>query len=90
MKKTFNFKNNYNVNVSMSVENYNNENIDPLIDFVKEFDGCIYWNDLECYHWMFDKKIDKIVLAKAAQLGMKYQEEKIKQGIQIVFNELNK
>ena len=26
-----------------------------------------------------DKKIDKIVLAKAAQLGMKYQEEKIKQ-----------
>ena len=37
-----------------------------------------------------DKKIDKIVLAKAAQLGMKYQEEKIKPGIQIVFNELNK
>ena len=58
MEKTFNFKNNYNVNVSMSVENYNNENIDPLIDFVKEFDDCIYWNDSECYHWMFDKKID--------------------------------
>ena len=58
MKKTFNFKNNYNVNVSMSVENYNNENIDPLIDFVKEFDDCIYWNDSECYHWMFDEKID--------------------------------
>ena len=58
MEKTFNFKNNYNVNVSMSVENYNNENIDPLIDFVKEFDDCIYWNDLECYHWMLDKKID--------------------------------
>ena len=58
MEKTFNFKNNYNVNVSMSVKNYNNENIDPLIDFVKEFDDYIYWNDLECYHWMFDKKID--------------------------------
>ena len=58
MEKTFNFKNNYNVNVSMSVENYNNENIDQLIDFVKEFDDCIYWSDSECYHWMFDKKID--------------------------------
>ena len=58
MEKTFNFKNNYNVNVSMSVKNYNNENMDPLIDFRKEFDGCSYWNDLECYHWMFDKKID--------------------------------
>ena len=34
--------------------------------------------------------IDKNVLAKAAQLRIKYQEEKIKQGIQIVFNELNK
>ena len=33
---------------------------------------------------------DKQVIAKAVQLGMKYQEEKIKQGIQIVFNELNK
>ena len=58
MEKTFNFKNNYNVNVSMSVKNYNNENIDPLIDFVKEFYDCIYLNDSECYHWMFDKKID--------------------------------
>ena len=58
MEKTFNFKNNYNVNVSMSVKNYNNENIDPLIDFVKEFDDSIYWNDSECCHWMFDKKID--------------------------------
>ena len=37
-----------------------------------------------------DKKIDKIVLAKAAQLGMKYQEEKIKKGINIVFEELHK
>ena len=37
-------------------------------------------------------KIEKpqIIIAKAVQLGMKYQEEKIKQGIQIVFNELNK
>ena len=37
-----------------------------------------------------NKKQDKLIIAKAVQLGMKYQEEKIKQGIQIVFNELNK
>lgn len=37
-----------------------------------------------------NKKQDKIILGKAVQLGMKYQEQKIKQGIQIVFNELNK
>lgn len=35
-------------------------------------------------------KDDKVIIAKAVSLGMKYQEEKIKQGIQIVFDELNK
>lgn len=35
-------------------------------------------------------KEDKVIIAKAVSLGMKYQEEKIKQGIGIVFNELNK
>ena len=32
----------------------------------------------------------KVALAKAIQLGMKYQEDKIKQGIDIVFNTLHK
>lgn len=35
-------------------------------------------------------RTDKAILAKAVQLGMKYQEEKIKEGIDIVFKELNK
>lgn len=35
-----------------------------------------------------DKKTDRLIIAKAVQLGMKYQEEKIKKGIQIVFDEL--
>lgn len=30
------------------------------------------------------------IIAKAVSLGMKFQEEKIKQGIDIVFEELNK
>ena len=37
-----------------------------------------------------DKKNDKIVIAKAVQLGMKYQEDRIKEGIDIVFDELHK
>lgn len=32
---------------------------------------------------------DKQVIAKAVQLGMKYQEEKIKEGIDIIFKELH-
>ncbi len=32
----------------------------------------------------------KQAIAKAVNLGMKYQEEKIKEGINIVFQELNK
>ena len=32
----------------------------------------------------------KAILAKAVQLGMDYQEQKIKAGIDIVFNELHK
>lgn len=36
-----------------------------------------------------NKITDKQIIAKAVQLGMKYQEEKIKQGIEIVFSELN-
>lgn len=35
-------------------------------------------------------RTDKAILAKAVQLGMNYQEEKIKMGINIVFNELHK
>ena len=35
------------------------------------------------------KKQDKIILAKAVQLGMQYQEEMIKDGINIVFNSLH-
>ncbi len=36
-----------------------------------------------------NKVTDKQIIAKAVQLGMKYQEEKIRQGIEIVFSELN-
>ena len=32
----------------------------------------------------------KKIIAKAVELGMKYQEDKIKQGIDIVFDELHK
>lgn len=32
----------------------------------------------------------RAIIASAVQLGMKYQEEKIKEGIDIVFGELNK
>ena len=32
----------------------------------------------------------KEIIARAVQLGMQYQEEKIKAGIDIVFNELHK
>ncbi len=32
----------------------------------------------------------KQIIAKAVQLGMDYQKDKIKKGIDIVFNELNK
>lgn len=37
-----------------------------------------------------NKETDGKIIAKAVNLGMKYQEEKIKEGIKIVFNELNK
>ena len=37
-----------------------------------------------------NKKQDKLIIAKAVQLGMKYQEERIKEGINIVFDELHK
>lgn len=37
-----------------------------------------------------DKETQGKIIAKAVNLGMKYQEEKIKEGIKIVFNELNK
>ena len=47
-------------------------------------------------HTLFDElkksnneKIDKTIIAKAVNLGMKYQEEKIKEGINIVFEELH-
>ena len=36
-----------------------------------------------------NKQNDKLVIAKAVQLGMQYQEEKIKEGINIVFNTLH-
>ena len=44
-----------------------------------------------CYKECFTEKRNfKKIIAKAAQLGMKYQEEKIKKGIEIVFDELKK
>ena len=36
-----------------------------------------------------DEKTYKTIIAKAVNLGMKYQEEKIKEGINIVFAELH-
>lgn len=35
-----------------------------------------------------DKKTDKKIIAKAIQLGMNYQTQKIKEGINIVFSNL--
>jgi len=44
-----------------------------------------------CYKECFTEKRNfRKIIAKAVQLGMKFQEEKIKEGINIVFNELNK
>ena len=37
-----------------------------------------------------NKETDGKIIAKAVSLGMKYQEVKIKEGINIVFEELNK
>ncbi len=43
-----------------------------------------------CYKECFTEKRNfKKIIAKAVQLGMKYQEEKIKEGMNIVFKELN-
>ena len=36
-----------------------------------------------------NKVTDKEIIAKSVQLGMQYQEEKIKEGINIVFSELH-
>ena len=36
-----------------------------------------------------NKETDAKIIAKAVNLGMKYQEEKIKSGIEIVFKELH-
>ena len=49
-------------------------------------DGMTYL-EKECHN---DNSNYKKIIAKAVQLGMKYQEEKIKEGIKIVFNEINK
>lgn len=44
-----------------------------------------------CYKECFTEKRNfKKIIAKAVQLGMKYQEDKIRQGIEIVFDELHK
>lgn len=38
-----------------------------------------------------DKRLNpKIIIAKAVQLGMNYQEQKIKEGLNIVFSTLHK
>ena len=36
-----------------------------------------------------NKKTDRLIIAKAVNLGMQYQEELIKEGINIVFNSLH-
>ena len=36
-----------------------------------------------------DRKTDGLIIAKAVNLGMMYQEQKIKEGIKIVFEELH-
>ena len=53
-------------------------------------------NDLKqgmeaCYKECFTEKRNfRKIIAKAVQLGMKYQEAKIREGINIVFEELNR
>lgn len=44
------------------------------------------WDELKKSN---NEKTDKTIIAKAVNLGMKYQEEKIKEGINIVFEELH-
>ena len=42
------------------------------------------------YQGTKEKKVNmRAIIASAVQLGMKYQEDKIKAGIDIVFNELH-
>lgn len=53
---------------------------------LKEQMNALY-NNLKNSHT--DKDL-KIIIGKAVSLGMKYQEEKIKSGIDIVFDELHK
>lgn len=44
-----------------------------------------------CYRECFTERRNfKKIIAKSVQLGMQYQEEKIKEGIDIIFNELHK
>ena len=44
----------------------------------------------QLYNQAIKEKMDiKLVIAKAVQLGMNYQEQKIKSGIDIVFNTLH-
>ena len=44
-----------------------------------------------CYKECFTEKRNfKKIIAKAVELGMKYQEDKIRQGIEIVFDELHR
>lgn len=33
---------------------------DKAIEGLKEYTINIYWNDLECYHWIFNFKLDNI------------------------------
>ena len=60
-------------------------NISVMIDIKEELNKLLSeLNNSE------NARTDKAILAKAVQLGMNYQEEKIKMGINIVFNELHK
>lgn len=44
-----------------------------------------------CYKECFTEKRNfRKIIANAVNLGMKYQEEKIREGINIIFEELNK
>lgn len=54
-----------------------------MIDIKNEMNNLLQ----KCYE---EEKDYKKIIAAAVSLGMKYQEDKIRKGIDIVFSELNK
>jgi hypothetical protein len=90
---------NKNINWWIGNDLYFPDNIDCPINYISITETNNDTNCKTCSHkelnnnkylHVSNKETDGKIIAKAVNLGMKYQEEKIKEGIKIVFNELNK